>query len=51
MSAPYDGDGGALTTLPGSCQAFTTKGARTFSLKTLGYPTPERAHFGQVLGR
>ena len=51
VGAPFDGDGGALTTLPGSGQAFTTKGARTFSLKTLGYPTPERAHFGQVLGR
>lgn len=50
VSAPYDGDGGALTTLEGVGEAFSTTGARTFTLATLGYPTPAGAHLGEALG-
>ena len=43
---------GAATTLQGKGRSFTTKGARTFGLKTLGYPQAEGSEFfGAVLGQ
>lgn len=46
-----DGDKGAVTTLRGEGTGFTTKGARTLGLKTLGYAKPGFADFSGVLGR
>ena len=52
VGAPGENDGtGAVTTLKGSGTSFTTKGAKTFGLGTLGYPTPAEASFGAALGR
>jgi hypothetical protein len=45
-----NGDSGAITTLRGSGRGFTTTGARTFGLATLGYPRPADALFGFALG-
>ena len=44
-------DAGAITTLRGSGTRFTTAGARTFGLATLGYAHPGGALFGSALGR
>ena len=45
-------DQGAVTTLDGSGTSITTKAARTFTLKDLGYPTPDgRGRFGSSLGQ
>ena len=41
---------GAITTLRGSGRGFTTTGARTFGLASLGYPHPAGAQFGATLG-
>lgn len=41
---------GAITTLRGSGRGFTTTGARTFGLATLGYAYPAHAQFGYTLG-
>lgn len=52
VGASGENDGtGAITTLDGSGKGFTTKGARTFGLGTLAYPTPDDAGFGAALGR
>jgi hypothetical protein len=52
VGAPGEnGDAGAVTTLRGSGTRFTTAGARTFGLATLGYAYPEEALFGSALGR
>ena len=51
VGAPADGDG-AVTTLRGSGRSFTTKGARTFGLDTLGIPTAGSAPgFGSSFGQ
>ena len=42
--------GGVVSILKGSGSTFTTRGARTFGLPDLGYPTPYEAGFGEVLG-
>ena len=42
---------GAITTLRGSGTRFTTAGARTFGLATLGYAHPADASFGRALGK
>ena len=42
---------GAVTTLRGSGRGFTTSRAKTFGLRTLGYPAPSEADFGASLGR
>lgn len=46
-----DGDLGAVTTLRGQGTGFTTRGARTFGLKKLGYRRQVLAGFGETLGR
>jgi hypothetical protein len=46
-----NGAAGAITTLRGSGRGFTTTGARTFGLATLGHPHPAEALFGATLGR
>ena len=51
VGAPLDAGSGAVTALRGSGTAFTTTGARTFTLKTLGHPTSGRALFGDTFGR
>ena len=40
---------GSVTTLQGFAGGFTTKGARAFGMKTLGYAHPDKAFFGSVL--
>ena len=44
-------DDGAVTLLRGGGHPFTRKGARTVSLKALGYATGKDADFGYVLSR
>jgi len=44
-------DSGAVTTLRGSGRGFTTTGARTFGLATLGYAHPADASFGYSLSK
>ena len=51
VGAPGEDEGGAITTLRGSGTSFTTKGAKTVGLESLGYPTPYGAILGAVLGR
>lgn len=47
VGAPGENGGaGAITTLRGSGRGFTTRGARTFGLATLGYRYPAGAGFG-----
>lgn len=46
-----DGGDGAVTTVRGSGSAFTTKGARTFTLADLGGKGTDGARFGATLGR
>ena len=41
---------GAVTTLRGTADGLTTRGARTFGLKSLGYAHPTDAIFGGALG-
>ena len=49
VGAPGEDGSGAVTTLTGSGTNFTTRGARTFGLKTLGYAHRNNAGFGDVL--
>jgi hypothetical protein len=42
---------GAVTSLRGSGTGFTTAGAQTFGLGTLGYRYRDNADFGYSLGR
>lgn len=42
--------GGVVSTLRGGGKDVTTRGARTYGLPELGYPTPYEAGFGEVLG-
>lgn len=52
VGAPGENDGaGGVTTLDGSGQGFTVKGAKTFGLGALVYPTLDGAAFGAALGR
>jgi hypothetical protein len=52
VGAPGENAGtGAITTLDGFGASFTTKGAKTFGLGTLAYPTPDDADLGAVLAR
>jgi hypothetical protein len=50
VGAAGENGAGAITTLRGSGHGFTTTGARTFGLATLGYPDPAGAEFGVTLG-
>jgi hypothetical protein len=49
-AAGENNNSGAITTLRGSGRGFTTTGARTFGLATLGYAHPADALFGYTLG-
>ncbi|MGI3785662.1 MAG: FG-GAP and VCBS repeat-containing protein [Janthinobacterium lividum] len=49
VGAPGENGSGAVTTLTGSGHSFTTEGARTFGLKTLGYSDRKDAGFGDAV--
>jgi hypothetical protein len=46
-----NGREGAVTTLRGRGRSFTTTGARTFTLETLGVSDRTNAAFGEALAR
>ena len=50
VGAPGENASGSVTTLRGSGKGFTTKGSRTFGLKTLGIDNGGSADFGRPLG-